>query len=333
MITIYDIAKHCNVSPSTVSKVVNNYPSIPDATKNKVLKAMEELNYIPNSSATYLSKGKSNMIGILSFFGTKITPFKHSLFNEILDSFQRVMNKNKKDILFISRTVGKVDGTFYQNCKSRNIDGVLMLGNMNHKEMKEVINSDIPSVGFDYFGSHMSGVFSNNYHLMYQLTEHLVQLNHKDIIYICGEENLITSTRIGAYVDCLNKYGIKVTEKNIIKTKYVDLNRLEQIIEEIVKRDKLPTAVMFSDDYSAIRGISILKKYGIECPRDISITGFDGIGTFEYFVPKLTTARQNTEKIGVALANILLSSIENVHYHELCEIEGEIIYGESTRKI
>ena len=81
MITIYDIAKHCNVSPSTVSKVVNNYPSIPDATKNKVLKAMEELNYIPNSSATYLSKGKSNMIGILSCF---ILLSLMTLFNSVI---------------------------------------------------------------------------------------------------------------------------------------------------------------------------------------------------------------------------------------------------------
>ena len=68
MVTIYDIAKFCGVSPSTVSKVINNYSSIPESTKEKVLKAMEELNYIPNSSATYLSKGKSNIIGILSCF-------------------------------------------------------------------------------------------------------------------------------------------------------------------------------------------------------------------------------------------------------------------------
>lgn len=333
MVTIYDIAKHCGVSPSTVSKVVNNYQSIPPSTRDKILKAMEELNYIPNSSATYLSKGKSSIIGILSCFGTKITPFKHSLFNEILDSFQKEMNKNKYDLMFISRTVGKNDGTFLQNCISRNVDGVLMLGNMDHKEMKEVSNSNIPSVGFDYFGRNMSGVFSNNYRLMYQLTEHLLKFNHKDIVFVCGDENKITDLRVGAFVDCLQKYGIRISEKNIIKTKYVDFNKLEQIIEDILSRKNRPTAIMFPDDYSAIRGISLLNKYGLECPRDISITGFDGIRTFEYFVPRLTTARQNTEKIGLSLANLLISSIENKDFHELIEVPGEILIGDSTRKI
>ena len=333
MVTIYDIAKYCGVSPSTVSKVINNYSSIPESTKEKVLKAMEELNYIPNSSATYLSKGKSNIIGILSCFGTRITPFKHSLFNEILDAFQSEMNKNKYDLLFISRTVGKLDGTFYQNCISRNIDGVLMLGNMSHKEMKEVIISEIPSVGFDYFGDLMSGVFSDNYSLMFQLTEHLVKLNHKEIVFITGDDTRVTDIRMGAFIDCLNKNGIKVSERKFVKSKYVDLARLEQIIKELMERKTRPTAIMFPDDYSAIRGISILKKYGVECPRDISITGFDGVGTFEYFVPKLTTARQNTTKIGVALAQSLLDVIEKREAHQLVEVQGTIIIGESTKRI
>lgn len=333
MITIYDIAKYCGVSPSTVSKVINNYSSIPNSTKEKVLKAMDELQYIPNSSATYLSKGKSNIIGILSCFGTKITPFKHSLFNEILDSFQSEMNKNRYDLLFVSRTVGKADGTFYKNCISRNIDGVLMLGNMAHKEMKEVIMSEIPSVGFDYYGDLMTGVFSNNYSLMFQLTEHLVKLNHKEIVFITGEDSRVTDIRTGAFIDCLNKYGIKVSERKLIKSKYVDFARLEQIILELIERKVRPTAIMFPDDYSAIRGIAILKKHGIECPRDISITGFDGIGTFGYFVPRLTTARQNTSKIGIALAQALLDVIEKRESHQLIEIQGTIIIGESTKQI
>lgn len=333
MVTIYDIAKYCGVSPSTVSKVINNYSSIPLETKEKVLKAIDELQYIPNSSATYLSKGKSNIIGILACFGSRITPFKHSFFNEILDAFQKEMNKNKYDLLFISRTVGKLDGTFYQNCVSRNVDGVLLLGNMKHKEMKEVIASEIPSVGFDYFGNLMPGVFSDNFHLMHLLTEHLVKLNHKDIVYITGDDNWITNVRMGAFTDCLNKAGIKVSDKNFIRSKYVDSTRLEQIITEIASREKKPTAIMFPDDYSAIRGIALLKKFGIRCPEDISVTGFDGVDTFSYFVPRLTTARQNTSKIGLALAQSLIDLIEKKESHQLIEIRGEIIIGESTRKI
>lgn len=95
MITIYDIAIKAGVSPSTVSKVVNNYSSIPEDTKKKVRKAMSELNYIPNTGAKALSKGHSYNVGVLAYLRMDVSPFKHPLFTEILDSFQQEMNAKK----------------------------------------------------------------------------------------------------------------------------------------------------------------------------------------------------------------------------------------------
>ena len=75
MVTIYDIAVKCGVSPSTVSKVINDYEAIPEETKVKVRRAMAEMNYIPNVSAKSLSKGSSRNVGILAYFGMNISPF------------------------------------------------------------------------------------------------------------------------------------------------------------------------------------------------------------------------------------------------------------------
>ncbi|MBQ9124415.1 MAG: LacI family DNA-binding transcriptional regulator [Acholeplasmatales bacterium] len=333
MVTIYDIAKKCGVSPSTVSKVVNNYSSIPEATKEKVLAVMKEMGYIPNSSAKQLSKGKSFNVGVLSYFGTQITPFKHSLFMDILDSFQSVINKKRYDLLFISRTVGENTGTFYQNCISRNVDGVLLLGEMNDKEMLEVIKSDIPSVGFDYVGELMSSVVSNNYNLAYELTKHLIDYNHKNIVYIAGDDNKITDLRIEAFKDCLINHGIEFHDDMLIKSKYVDLASLELIIDSIVNRKKRPTAIIFSDDISAIRGISLLQKYKLKCPNDISVVGFDGIEFGEIVNPPLTTAKQNTKKIGQTLAKLLLNAIEKNAKPESISIPGKVIIRNSTKKI
>ena len=95
MVTIYDIAKKCGVSPATVSKVINNYSAIPEVTKEKVRQAMAELNYIPNANAKSLSKGKSRNIGVIAYFGMDITPFKHALFTEILDALQQEMDSSR----------------------------------------------------------------------------------------------------------------------------------------------------------------------------------------------------------------------------------------------
>ena len=93
MVTIYDLAKYCGVSSSTVSKVLNNYPTIPLETKEKVEKAIKELGYLPNAGARSLSIGKSNTIGILSYYDEEVSPFSHLLSTQILDSFQRIMGQ------------------------------------------------------------------------------------------------------------------------------------------------------------------------------------------------------------------------------------------------
>lgn len=334
MVTIYDVAKKCGVAPSTVSKAINNYSSIPLATKQKILDAMEELNYIPNSSAKYLSSGSSNNIGILSCFGTSITPFTHPLFMDILNSFQNVMNSNNYDLVFVSRTVGSNQGTFYKNCVSRHIDGVLMLGNMENEEMKEVINSEIPSVGFDYMEDAMIGVHSNNYNLMYKLTQHLIDLGHRNIVYISGDENKITANRIFAFKNALKNNNIEYNSSMVIKSQYVNFKDINQIVLELLKRDVVPTAIMFPDDYSACKGLKIIREQGYNCPNDISITGFDGIEIGQLSNPVLTTAKQNAEKIGETLAKLLINKIENKKAkNELVEIKGEIIIGNSTAKV
>ena len=87
MVTIYDVAKRCGVSPSTVSKAINDYPAIPDETKQRIKKVMAEMKYVPNLQAKSLSKGKSRNIGILVYLDNEVTPFSHPLFGSILDSF------------------------------------------------------------------------------------------------------------------------------------------------------------------------------------------------------------------------------------------------------
>ena len=113
MITIYDIAIKAGVSPSTVSKVVNNYSSIPEDTKKKVRKAISELNYIPNTGAKALSKGHSYNVGVLAYLRMDVSPFKHPLFTEILDSFQQEMNAKNYDLLFVSSNVAGQEGSYY----------------------------------------------------------------------------------------------------------------------------------------------------------------------------------------------------------------------------
>lgn len=335
MITVYDIAKYCGVSPSTVSKVMNNYSSIPLETKNKILKAMKELDYVPNAGARTLSKGKSYNVGVLTYFGTNISPFKHSLFSDILDSFQFEMNKKNYDLLFISKNVRGKDASFLKNCLSRRVDGVLLFGDIKNSDLQDVLNSEIPSISFDYLGNNSSSVSSNNDEMTIKLVDYLVCCGHKKIAFIGGDtENDVSNIRLKAYKKALKKHKIKVDDNLIISGRYYETDNIEEIIKNLLKLKNRPTAIMFPDDYTAIAAIKIFSKLGLSCPNDISITGFDGITVGQLISPSLTTIKQDVKKIGQELAKELLKMLTNNTYEKKhIIVEGQLIEGESVKKI
>ena len=335
MITVYDIAKYCGVSPSTVSKVMNNYSSIPLETKNKILKAMKELDYVPNAGARTLSKGKSFNVGVLTYFGTNISPFKHSLFSDILDSFQSEMNKKNYDLLFISKNVRGKDASFLKNCLSRRVDGVLLFGDIKNNELQEVLNSDIPSISFDYLGNNSSSVSSNNAEMTIKLVDYLVSLGHKKIAFVSGDtENDVSNIRFEAYKKALSKNKIKVDDNLIVVSRYYETDNIEKTIKSLLELKEKPTAIMFPDDYTAIAAIKILSKFGLSCPNDISITGFDGINVGQMISPTLTTIKQDVKKIGQELAKELLKMLTNNTLEKKhIIVEGQLIEGESVKKI
>lgn len=333
MVTIYDIAKRCGCSPSTVSKAINNYPSIPVSTRTRILDTMEQMNYILDTNAKILSTGSSKSVGILSYFALDISPFKQPLFIEILDSFQKEMNKNKYDLVFISRTVAGKNESFYKNCVSRHIDGVLLFGDTHEKEMQEVIKSDLPTVGFDYYENNMTSVTSNNYQATKDLTNYLLKSGHKNIVYIHGDLSKMTKLRIKGFKDAINESGLKFNEKMLVQSDYV-VNDILHTLKEIVVREERPTAIMFPDDFTAIYGMKALNSLGIRCPEDISIVGFDGIDMGQIITPQLTTIKQNTETIGKLLALNLIKQIDNKKKtQELFEVPASLIIGKSTKQI
>ena len=332
MVTIYDIAVKAKVSPSTVSKVINDYPSIPEETKAKVNRVMKQMNYIPDAGAKALSKGSSYNIGVLAYFGTNISTFRHALFTEILDSFQQEVNSRNYDLLFVSKNLTGRDGTFYQNCVSRSVAGALLFGDFEDEEMKEVIDSNIPKVAFDYMGDKMTGVYSDNYQKMKKMTKHLLDLGHRKIVFIHGEDSDITKYRVQGFKDAIAEAGIPFSDRMLLETLYTDADSVKNITMNLLRRANPPTAIMYPDDYSAMAGISTIREAGLRCPDDISVTGFDGLPIGQTFSPALTTVKQDTDAIGRLLAQKLIENMddkENAH-PELCEVRATFLPGSST---
>lgn len=333
-VTIYDVAKKCGVSPGTVSKAINNYSAIPSKTKERILKAMKEMNYIPNIGAKALSKRVSKNIGVLAYFGMDISPFKSPLFTEILDSAQSDLNFQGYDLLFVSHNVDGRDGSFYENCVSRNVAGTLLFGDMSNPEMKEVTESSIPCVAFDYADSNVTGVFSNNKEAMKELTRYLISLGHKRIVFVHGEQSRVTDKRIEGFKEAMNEAGIALRDDTLVPARYLDVDSVANITRNLMRRILPPTAILYPDDRSAIRALSTLQSLGLTCPGDVSIAGFDGLEISQIVSPHLTTVKQDTAKIGKILAKELIDLIEKKKTtNEIIEARASLLIGESTSSI
>lgn len=326
MVTIYDIAKKCNCSYTTVSKVFNNTGAISEKKKQEIFAAAKELGYIPNSTARSLATKKSHIIGVIlhNFEDRGIT---HELFSRILNSFRIEAEKNGYDILLISQN----HESYLMSCKSRAIDGVfVMCCDYSLEKSKELINGEIPFVCFDN-NDVPNSVQSDNKEAIAKMVDYLVSKGHRNIMYINPDDNApVTRSRLEGYKLGLERNNIEFDSRFIQKGSYFHEGASKLNVENVINSGVDFTAIMFPDDYSAIGAAKYLKLYEKEKGIKISYTGFDGVEVTEILASTVTTIKQNTKLIGETAAKILLNEIEGKKTKKATYIPTIINEGETV---
>ena len=334
MITIKEIAQKCGVSPSTVSKVIKNYPTIPEETKQKVRQVIEETGYVPNFAASSLSSGEYTNIGILGFLNDKESPLSRPLFSSILASFQKEITANGYNLVFIDKQTNGAKRSFLRDCEYKMVAGILLFGNLYDAQMQEVMNSKIPCIGFDYEGENISTVYTKGGKALYELTSYIISRGHRNIIFVAGDLNSMTEKRIRGFRNAMTDNGIPLTDHSILNISYQNEAQAEEITERIMRDYPETTAIIYPDDVTALVGIHKLKELGKKVPRDISVAGFDGTIFSKYLPHPLTTLKQDTHAIGVALAKTLIESIKKPSSEKkVVEFVAELVKGDTVRKL
>jgi len=298
MVTIYDIANACGCSSATVSKALNNYPDVSAKTKERILKKAKELGFVPNSQARALSTNKTWNIGVL-FEDKSHSGLTHYFFSQVLQGVKEQAEEKGYDITFISKNLGGGEMSYLEHCNNRKIDGlVIACIEFEDPQVQELMNSDISVVAIDYFNKNISSIMSDNVRGLYDLTKYLISLGHREIVYVYGHEVFVTEERIRGFKKALKEEGIPFHKDMLIRSRYGEKKENVEAVEELLKREKMPTAVLFPDDYSAIWGINTLRANGVRVPEDVSVAGFDGVEIGEMVSPRLTTIKQNTSRLG-----------------------------------
>ncbi len=334
MVTIYDIARACNCSSATVSKVFNHVGSISESKRKEVLAAAEKMGYVPNVTARNLVKKRSNMVGVLLFVDESLG-LRHELFAEMLNRFRTAMEKNGYEIVLISEKGSQWEGKFLDHCRALHLDGIFCLCcNYEATAVRELIESNIPVVGYESPYTNRPCVESKNYEASKKLTEHLIENGHREIVFIAGTDVAITRDRIAGYRAALTAHDIPVDEERILHTGFFSHDHGALATQALLSCRKSFTAAMYPDDFTAVAAYRDLAKAGLYVGQNISVTGFDGVSIGRMVSPRLTTIRQDAVRLGQCAADLLIRRIEDKEIAQpLVRLDAELLPGDSVCKI
>lgn len=335
MATIRDISEKCGVSVSTVSKVLNGYREIGEKTKQLVQKTAEELGYIQGDKEKYWRQRKGYQIGVLlstlSNFG-----LKNEYFAYILSAFRQEATRAGYDITFIEHNVGKKSMSYLEHTRNRSFDGVcIACADFTKQEVLELVNSEFPVVTIDHAFNEAIAILSDNVDGMRQLMEYIISMGHKKIAYIHGTHSAVTHNRLVSFHNVMAAHGLAVPEDYLPEGEYRNAEVAERLAAGLLDRKDRPTCILAPDDYAALGLIKAIRKRNLRIPEDISVAGYDGISVSQVLEPKLTTVRQDTERIGREAARKLIHLIESPMTTPLESIilKVELIPGESVGRL
>ncbi|MGN0667409.1 MAG: LacI family DNA-binding transcriptional regulator [Huintestinicola sp.] len=336
MVSIKDIAAECGVSIATVSKALNDHKDVSETTKHLVQETAKKMGYFPNSQARALKTNRTYNLGVL-FTERTNSGLTQSYFASVLNGFKREAESEGYDITFISGNIGERSMTTYEHCMYRNVDGVVIVCVDDYLDCgtQELLESNVPLVTIDHVPKNRLSVVSDNEKDMRRLVEYIAGRGHTKIAYIYGDSSDVTKMRVKAYKETLVRLNINIRSDYLLQGCYHDNKTTGQLVKKLMLQEDKPTCIILPDDFTAMGAMNALEEMGLSVPDDVSIAGYDGIMLSQVMRPKLTTIRQDTDRLGMEAAKRLIALIKK---EISCTeppliIKGDLLEGASVKDL
>jgi LacI family transcriptional regulator len=296
------------VGIGTVSRVLNNNPSVSEATREKVLNVIEDLEYSPNPIARQLSIGRTLTIGIILPYLTLPS------YVERLRGVQYILADSEYNLMFFSiDNRAQRDACFKNLYRKSRVDGLLIVSLPPNDEETEYFNkSRIPTVLIDSYHPQLSCIVADDVEGGRISTRHLVELGHRKIAFLSDYLDTpfhpAMRQRYQGYREILRETGIPHNPAYLIEGER-GRKSAREMAKTLFALDDPPTAIFASSDTQAIGVLDVAREYGIKVPEELSVIGYDGIRDAEY--NNLTTINQNLFDSGVKGAQMLLDILKN----------------------
>ena len=306
-ITIKDIAQEAGVSISTISRVLNGTKPVSEVIAQRVRDIVKARDYAPDSNARTMVLGKTNTIGLV------MPDVSLSFFNALFLSLNsHIAAAGFKIITCTVRQNDNADEIAYLDLlKRKHVDGIILMHESNDESIMKVLRStSIPIVlsTIEIGGLMVPSIGVDEYHAAFDGTQYLLDLGHRSIGFINGnDEGSTERNRLAGYLAAMENKSLEP----LVTTGDYSLESGRSAALRFFSGTMLPTAVFAANDEMAIGVMKAAWDIGLSIPDQVSVLGFDDIAVSAYTRPPLTTVRQDTARIGETTVSTLFEIMKN----------------------
>jgi DNA-binding LacI/PurR family transcriptional regulator len=310
-VSIRDVAERAGVSIATVSRAVNRIPTVDPELAKRVWQAIDEVGYLPNTQARALVSGRSRMLGLI------VSEITNPFFPELVQEFENLAVAQGYEVLIGSTNYETArTESLIRRMLQRNVDGVaVMTFGIEEDLVQKLVEREFPLVFVDAGPSLPNiRVLKVNYgEGIRQAVQHLAALGHRSIAFITGPLRLRSAAaRRDAFLKSMAELGLTVPQEHIVEGDHTMEGGIGAM-EQLVALNELPTAVLCSNDMTAIGALHALYRTTHIVPQEISVVGFDDIHLAQFMLPPLTTVQMSCKSLAAAAVDALRAGIERDH--------------------
>jgi LacI family transcriptional regulator len=306
---IREIARRARVSTATVSRAINRVPTVDPQLARRVWKVVDELGYFPNTQARALVSGRSRIFGLI------VSEITNPFFPEIVQTFENLAVENNYEILLTSTVHDpKRMESSVRRMMERRVDGVAVLTfGMEESLLEHLRFRKVPLVFVDVGPNvpHVANIRIDYRSGIQQAVQHLTGLRHTRIAFVAGPVHLKSAlARRSAFQQSMAEVGL--SPDLIVEGDHTLEGGMRALTELMSSQRKIPTAILCSNDMTAIGVIRQAYDRDIKIPADLSLVGFDDIRLAQFTTPPLTTVQMSQTELAQLAFRALINEVEQL---------------------
>lgn len=304
-ITIKDIARLANVSVATVSRAINGRDRVSEATRKKILKIIEDVNFVPNAMAASMVNKRTHMLAVV------VPEIQNPFYTAVIGGTVEAAKKEGYSTLVVSTYEDEAEEEeFFEGFLGRNVDGIILIG--THKEANFYRNIRKPAILVDRYINDCGhdGVIIDNFRGAYEAVKHFVEFGHERIAIIDGSHDFNDGKdRYWGYHQALHESGIKPAPEYHKQGKWLEEDGY-RFATELMRSEQPPTAIFAANNVICTGVIKAIRDLNLVIGEDISLIGFDDNELAQFVQPRVTIVSRPTREMGVSATEILIQKIK-----------------------